>query len=281
MPLGARASRIARPSTASSSRASTERPADQRCEQRLPSSRRVALWQHLVRKAFCVLNFLFHLNKYKALLPKKTFQEILADFVPLRTASASADRGPSAATAARAPVRVIDGEAVGAPLKPSTTGPEPVLSADRCPHAKERVRARGNRKASREPTNAAWWVCLDCRSRWQRVKYVETNEQTGQDVMHMGRHTGKTYAEIYHEHPQYAHWAVETMNESEDMHPLLRRFALWVQKEQGLDTPVEEPPRTPMEEEGETPEQDDGDATISSPELSDESSDVSWGQAIS
>ena len=209
----------------------------------------------MVTKAFMILDFMNHFHRLKNVLPRKTVLSLLEPSILSKPAVASGDAKAAkeaacgglspkeAKEAARGGLsprhRILHGQVVGVAVESAAGGPEPVKSADQCPHPDHRMKMRGNKSATEKPQNGVWWICLDCRSRWYRYLDGTSKEQTESDIMHGGVHRGKTYQQILYEYPQYANWAVLSMRAGEECHPFILRFAQWVEKEQGRDQPTQ------------------------------------------
>ena len=56
------------------------------------------------------------------------------------------------------------------------------------------------------------------------------------EKMSFGTHRDKTYVEVWSHHKSYVQWAIQTMQESEDVNWRLRRFATWAMNYKGPPT---------------------------------------------
>jgi len=93
--------------------------------------------------------------------------------------------------------RLINGEVVGAPLKPGEGVPQ--VDPQMCMHPTSEMKRRGNKMK--------WWTCALCLSRWERSKLeVPAGAPTGKEVMLHGPQAGKTFREIHDTEHQYSHW---------------------------------------------------------------------------
>ena len=185
----------------------------------------------MVRKVYMLFRALYYINKAHTLLPHETYQDLTGRPGDKKYRDPAEDQVNEVS-------RVINGEAVGAPLRPSTSGPEPTHDPATCEHPVDQMRRKGNRPVENVPTMSSWWVCLACRSRWQRYVYQASSHLKAEDVLYFGRHKGKTYYQVFYEHPGYAAWALETVtNDRENASPMLVRFADYVKNQLDEERP--------------------------------------------
>ena len=57
-------------------------------------------------------------------------------------------------------------------------------------------------------------------------------EPTEHSILTWGNHSGKTYGQTFHDHPDYIQWAVTTWNVGADSSPQLNRLVEWILKEE-------------------------------------------------
>ena len=161
--------------------------------------------------------------------------------------------------------RIINGQVVGTPL-PAGKG-RATVPADQCAHPQASMAPRGNAKEG--SLKQLWWTCKLCQSRWVRFHFVKPTGETNKDeVLTIGKHRGKTYGEVLANHASFAHWAVMTVeNDEENASAELKRFAKWVQREQGAISQ----PATEEEKDSEKEEAEDSQSA-----MSEVSSEADW-----
>ena len=125
-----------------------------------------------------------------------------------------------------------------------------------CDHPTIHMKRRSNRRwdeKAKKMVGDDWWTCVKCLSRWKRSSYEpprqeETDtkpetwaapeewvEQMGGQLLHFGKHRGKTYLWTWNHDPSYIEW-ISTTGESEESSPQLQAFATWILQMQLLMT---------------------------------------------
>ena len=80
-----------------------------------------------------------------------------------------------------------------------------------CQHNPNSIAGRGNKQQG-------WWTCLACGTRWERIPlddYHKDQSIQGTDKVNFGQHCGRTYQEVYQDHPKYSNWVLETLEEGD------------------------------------------------------------------
>jgi hypothetical protein len=168
-----------------------------------------------------IFRSLAHLKFLQAVVPPSVVKELLFPFFALLGPQKTQGEAPKLTNN-----RIIMGETFGRELEPSTTGGPPAVPRETCPHPASQLRRRGNKAATDKEQAAAWWTCLDCKGRWARIKYLAQAVPRGEEMMMIGKHTGKSFQEVYDNHRDYVEWAMQTAEETnENCHPNLAALA--------------------------------------------------------
>ncbi len=159
----------------------------------LSETARLSRWRKIIIKVQLVFQFLSIQEKTRKLLGEAVFDSFLGHN---NRAAPTADPSQT--------YRMLNGEVVGRPLKPSDTDKAKAtakMDPAMCKHPANMMKARSNRRPN--GTGVDWWVCLMCTSRWERLKQSDL-QGTGmipsycpEDLVTFGKHSGETMQEVW------------------------------------------------------------------------------------
>ena len=121
--------------------------------------------------------------------------------------------------------RVIGNEIVGPVKLPPGKG-QILVDPLMCRHPIEFMKPRGNK-------SSAWWTCLQCQTRWDRLSIasvVPGGIPRDNEIMTFGKHINRSFLKIWNTDPEYCQWTLRTV-ENEPTYTgniSLRRFAEYV-----------------------------------------------------
>ena len=183
----------------------------------LEPRQRLARWKILALKLLWVLETFALKRRTQAALGEESYKRL---FQRARAEERRSDQTQSFG-------RLINGEIMGRPLKPSEGVPQ--VDPRMCNHPTSDMKRRGNKMK--------WWTCTLCLSRWERLQVVAPQGvPRGREVLLQGPHAGKTFQDIHETEPQYAHWVRLTAETSaEEASPQVMRLAAYLQTREQLN----------------------------------------------
>ena len=180
-------------------------------------------WRLFCLKSMIVLDYLWHKTKAERLLGLKVFKQLTAEEdgdaqTAPSTSASSKDLRPFTRILRALGSRWV----VGPPREPSDGKPnrDPKV----CDHPQTNMKPRGNGKD-------IWWTCDLCLSRWDRIaitQYENPGPPKDSDRALFGKHTGRTYLEIFRMDQQYCDWVLRTAESGDEASPELIRLAKWI-----------------------------------------------------
>jgi len=233
-----RASRMS--SRSGSSKDVAQKPTD--TTDKLTKNQRLAAWRRYTLQAGLIMQYAAMQEKMKMLMPRYYRKALQASTVVKELGAAATPEEAKKKMQESPASTVINGQVVGAPLEPGKG--KASVPAAQCEHPTSAMAPRGNSKAG--GLKQSWWTCKLCQSRWIRFHYVRpTGEPHRDEVLTISKHKGKTYGQILEQYPNFAHWAVMTVENDPEATTQLKRFAAWVQKEQGAISRPSSPQPSP------------------------------------
>ena len=174
---------------------------------KLSVTQRLLAWRRWVLKLELLQHILETKEMAKELLGKEVY---LFAYSAVKTAAARERMDKE--------TKIIDGQIRGKPLPRGEGRAE--KEPEQCDHPHREMRTRGNGKSK-------WWICMSCKSRWERSEIPATPDSPpeGSERMMFGKYATMTYCQVCTLHPSYANWAINTCEEGEDPEPRLLRFA--------------------------------------------------------
>ena len=184
---------------------------------KLETHQRLACWKVIVLKLFWVLETFAHKSRTQAALGEDSYKR-LPQRARLKDRRSEQTQNFD---------RLINGELVGKPLKPS--GGVPQVDPLMCNHPTAEMKRRGNKMK--------WWTCTLCLNRWERLPLmVVDGPPTAKEIVIQGPHAGKTFREIQRTEHQYAHWVRLTAEASaEEASPQVIRLAAYLQTREQMN----------------------------------------------
>ena len=191
---------------------------------RLTPEQRLWKWYQFCLRAMVVLEYLWHKTKAEQVLGLKVFKQLTAEE---NEAAQAAQSSTSASSSDSRPfTRVLRAGGsrwvVGKPREASDGKPQVDLRI--CEHLAADMRHRGNGKD-------IWWTCTLCLSRWDRIPvthFEKAGTPQDSDRALFGKHTGRTYLEIFRMDKQYCEWVLRTAESGDDASADLIRLAKWI-----------------------------------------------------
>ena len=189
-------------------------------------------WKCLVLKIQVLFQVLTVQDKAKQLLGETVYNRLLGPAKEAQKGLPTVD------------YRHCMGELMGKPLTPSTAkkaAVDPVM----CKHPTSHMRKRSNKK---ECKGLNWFTCLQCNSRWERLKPSDLEDSgvpvpayNAEDLVTFGKHTGSTLLEVWIQDRQYCEWAMQTMEEDPSCSAGLKTLALFAHDMMIAETYVADP----------------------------------------